>query len=446
MCARPRSGRGWLAAGAAFFTVALSSPSVALAQSAHRPWQLEWNAPAQCPDAQAVRSEVARLLDDPSSATQSSPSPIIVRATVSRRAGRWTVVLRTVASRGTPRGSQRSLADLDCAPLAEATALIVALAANPALGARLLEATHTQSTAANASSARDGAASAASANAASATGSTGANANASAGTSANTDAGANVNVNVNADADVTRDGESTIEITAQAANTAGGASSANATSEPDRTRAPSVALAPIAVVNTVAGPTPASMSERAQRAERTTLAPARPVPVQWSAGAAFAVDSGLLPSWALGASVWGALHRGSFRAELAFGFWPERAAMVPEFPTAGGTVTAYSSRVAGCYVPRWGMFDLGGCASVDAAIVHGRGRGVSNPSEAWTPWVAAGLALHAAAAPVRTFAFVADLGGAVSISRPAFYLEAIGTFFQTPALSLQGRIGVEVRF
>ncbi len=401
------------AVAVAAFAVALSSPRGALAQSAHRSWHLEWNAPSQCPAADTVRSEVARLLTEQQDPAQ-PPSTIVVRATVTRRAGRWTVVLRTGPSRAGQRSSSRSLDDRDCAPLAEATALIAALAANPALGSRLLEARHTQSSGPPTPEREPVVEIIASA-------------------SDSSRPAANAAPNSNA------------TDTSAVAATAGGARE-RATLAAATESATTTTLPPIAIQHSARPSTPAAMSERIARAQRRAAPPPSRTPLEWSIGAAFATDSGLLPGWALGASAWGALRRGALRVEWSLGYSPERSALVPEHPTAGGLVTAYSTRVAGCYVARWNLFDLGGCATLEGAVVHGRGRGVSNPSEALAPRIATGLAVHGAVAPVPSFALFAEVGGALSLSRPAFYLEAIGTFFQTPALSVQSRIGVEVRF
>jgi hypothetical protein len=44
------------------------------------------------------------------------------------------------------------------------------------------------------------------------------------------------------------------------------------------------------------------------------------------------------------------------------------------------------------------------------------------------------------------FSLVIHGGANVLLTRPEFYLEGIGTFFQTPALTVRGAIGAEVHF
>ena len=91
---------------------------------------LHWNAPAECPAADAVRAEVDRVLG-PSSARP--PAPIPVAAAVSRDAeGAWHVHLETPGE-GAPR--VREIHGASCAAIADATALILAFVIDPAAAA-----------------------------------------------------------------------------------------------------------------------------------------------------------------------------------------------------------------------------------------------------------------------------------------------------------------------
>src|SRR5271154_6099768 len=78
---------------------------------------LAWNAPGACPDEASVRASVAQLLTG-SSAT------VAGRADVSHAGERWQVVV-------TMNGGERRLEADSCRALADATALIVAMAVDP---------------------------------------------------------------------------------------------------------------------------------------------------------------------------------------------------------------------------------------------------------------------------------------------------------------------------
>ncbi len=101
--------------------------SVAAQTFDEKPVALEWIAPAECPDSAYVERELARLLaGDPVAAERR----LRVRAEVGRAdAGRWRVRIRTSGAGGT---GDRSLDAESCRALADATALIVALAVDPA--------------------------------------------------------------------------------------------------------------------------------------------------------------------------------------------------------------------------------------------------------------------------------------------------------------------------
>lgn len=88
--------------------------------------QLEWSAPEECPNGDHVEREVERLLADP----DFPPEPYLkAAARVHReRAGLWNVDLRTTGPLGT---GQRTLSAESCVALADATALILALAIDP---------------------------------------------------------------------------------------------------------------------------------------------------------------------------------------------------------------------------------------------------------------------------------------------------------------------------
>jgi hypothetical protein len=92
---------------------------------------LEWRAPDECPTAQTVQSMVAEFLGgDPRSAREIGASAIVERDAQSR----YRLVLR-IDNAG--QHSERSLSDADCATLARASALLIAMAVDPEVQARI---------------------------------------------------------------------------------------------------------------------------------------------------------------------------------------------------------------------------------------------------------------------------------------------------------------------
>lgn len=86
--------------------------------------RLDWQAPAGCPDGAALRARVVDLVG----AEATRQATLGARARVRGRAGRWTLELALVREGGEDR---RTLGDPDCRALAEAAALVLAVAIDP---------------------------------------------------------------------------------------------------------------------------------------------------------------------------------------------------------------------------------------------------------------------------------------------------------------------------
>jgi hypothetical protein len=110
--------RGWRAfAAAAIGACAAYLALVVHAEADERRIVLTWNAPSACPDEASVRASVAQLLAGSSATVEG-------RADVRQAGDRWQVVV-------TMNGGERRLEADSCRALADATALIVAMAVDP---------------------------------------------------------------------------------------------------------------------------------------------------------------------------------------------------------------------------------------------------------------------------------------------------------------------------
>lgn len=86
--------------------------------------RLDWQAPAGCPDGEALRARVVDLVG----AEATRQTSLGARARVKGRAGRWTLELALEREGGEDR---RTLSDPDCRALSEAAALVLAVAIDP---------------------------------------------------------------------------------------------------------------------------------------------------------------------------------------------------------------------------------------------------------------------------------------------------------------------------
>jgi hypothetical protein len=113
--------------GCAAAIVVFALPSAGQAASDARPIDIDWQAPPECPDATSVRLYTERLLGQALAAPQRQR--VAVHATVQRnRAGNWELRLSLVVD---DRVAETSFVAKECRVLADATALHVALAADP---------------------------------------------------------------------------------------------------------------------------------------------------------------------------------------------------------------------------------------------------------------------------------------------------------------------------
>ncbi|MEM9461830.1 MAG: hypothetical protein AAGF11_47165 [Myxococcota bacterium] len=87
---------------------------------------LEWTAPAECPD----RQDVLERIDGYLVGAPERSEPVSVRGEVTREAQAWTLHLQT---RVGDEQQERMLTDADCDGLAETAAVLVAIAVSPAL-------------------------------------------------------------------------------------------------------------------------------------------------------------------------------------------------------------------------------------------------------------------------------------------------------------------------
>jgi len=338
---------------------------------------LVWRTPPGCPDEASVRADVARLLAG-SSATGSA------RADVTHAGDSWRVVVAM-------NGGERRLEAGSCRALAEATALIVAMAVDPAR------------VAANRASP----------------------ATAAAGGGAAT---------VSSEPIPLEAGASSVAPIVDAAS-------------PDVAVADAGALAVVAPVAPVTPPAPPTADAGAPP-EAAPVAPAPPPPsppprapvaagtpasaseTTFALSAAGVLDLGTLPALAVGASVAVAWTPSRFRLELAGGYF------LPD-STPPAAVTSY--------LPRLGAFDLGPCALAEVASARGQGISIANPSSGSSAWFAPGAGFFGAWRLAQAWALFGRADALIPTIRPDFQVD--GTTLHRPGF-VTGRLslGAELRF
>lgn len=379
-----RSPLGTRAALALGIAAVVSAPSLAVAQSAED-WSLVYAAPAEgCPSERAVREGIAQMLG-PRWAHEGGP--VALRASIAHVDARW--ILTLLIEKDGARDS-RTLEDTQCAPLGDATALIGAMAIDPTVASRITTSTPVTSLAPMLVASGPG----------------------------------------------SQRGEPPQQ-----------RSEATATAS----TAPTLQISNVSSTSSTSGalPAPSARPTRASQPPLSTTTPPsapRTTPARWSAGLGASVDTGLLPLPAIGLSAFSALDRGALHVQFSGSFWPERYASAPASPSVGGYLSAYSLRLGAGYAARWSRVSLGILGTLEGAIVRGRGTGVPEVREALSPWVALGAEGRVEIPVIRLISLVISAGAAVPLARPEFFIENVGTLFETPTLTARGAISVELHF
>lgn len=351
---------------------------VAAASTAHAQLALEWRAPAGCPRADAVRADVDRLLGGEVPALAASGEIV-------RTADGWELRLRVGAE------GERVLVAHECRLLAEATALILALAIDPVRVVEVDEGPAT-SGAVEPPPAR------------------------SRGVDRGETPGAlGIPRGVPGEA-LVRPEDPAVRARAQAtprrlapdddrADAPGPPRARDDRSDPPRTRDARVDRA------------------RSRAARRVSAPPLEARGVLATGG----VEIGALPAAnaTFSADVRAQLGRLALEAGAVVSL-PREAALVGDTPGRGGRLGAGALRGALLVPFAVGPLRLAPVVLAELGVVGARGRGVSDPRLGWAPWIAVGLGAHVDVRLGQRALVGLSADARLPLWRPAFVLEPAG--------------------
>ena len=371
---------------------------------------LRWGAPAGCPDGSYVEAEIARLL-----AGSDAPARTLdAQADVTRGSnGRWHVRLltRSGGAGGEAGSGERSLDAASCKALADASALIVAMAVDPARVAAnqavaAAEAARVESVLADGGIAGD------------------------AGIAANG-----------------LDGSSDAAVSPSAASIDAGVEDA----------------ASLAVANSIdasardAGPAnaPDAMLEARSAADRSASPASSPTstvpPATFLVGAAAEADLGTLPYPGVAPMLFAAWTPGAWRVDLAGAYFAKNHT-APLRGGGVGTFQLFSLDLRVCYDllaastrSFAARFVLAPCLGGEVASMSGAGEGIQSPSAGSSAWLAVlggGLVGFRFA---DAWELDVRLDAAIPLLRPEFRIDA-STVHRPAELTVRGMLGVGFRF
>jgi hypothetical protein len=340
--------------------------------------RLAWRAPQGCPSADAVRGAALRGV------TQGGTRATLdADARVERVGDRWRVTLRT---RRDGVAGERRFEAASCTSLADATAVVIALALVPpeaapeAPPARAAEA-----------STRDAAAPSAA-----------------------------------------------VTMTSAAVTTTTSAEAADAApTAHDRTGAREAAAGPLAAVET-------APDRGASAPDRAATSPPGRGPAL-AVGAAFATDSATLPSTAAGGTATVAWTPGRARFELGGAFYGGQRQTAPA-GAAGADFSLVAAGARGCVAVLRSAVEASPCLGADASFVSARGFGADHNYATGGAWVSAAGGLLVAVPIARWLAIRGQAEATVPFARPRFVVENDGTVYRPPTLGARATIGAELRF
>jgi hypothetical protein len=332
---------------------------------------LEWVAPAECPDAEEVEREVRRLRPD----RIGSGGPYLrAHGEVHQvKSGSWRIEIHTTSAQGT---GFRTVTAESCSALADATALIIALAMPAAEDA-------------------------------------GASAPIS---STSASPPAPVAPDVNLDASTAYSGASP-----RTSASAGSAQTMSAASIPAKT--PSVAVEKGAPAEDTGAPPswPTHATPAAERTPKVVGMPSGSLAAARFATAAFGmVDVGTLPRLAPGfAAILAVIPRAIPALHLELGAGQFLSEEVASPAARSGTFSLRTLDAGGCTVRRAARFEIGPCASFEVAWMSASGLFESIRSSGSRAWIVlrAGATI---AYPWEVWALRADIGAGLNLSRPEF--------------------------
>lgn len=374
---------------------------------------LEWVAPDGCPDAATIARDVDRLRAD---LTPAAHPYLRAHAEIQKeKSGQWRMDLRTTGPQGP---GHRTISAESCRALADATALILALAlpvdSEPAAVDRSTERV-------SQAPARP--------------------------------------VSENAGARPRVASTSVIPSPIPTPRAPAPAPTAPASVPTVAGSAPSVPVAPTSPVPVPTVPTftppapPFAQSESAPlqgaRPQRPPLAPSSRRSVRFSSGVFAVLDTGTLPTLAPGVA--GRLAAMAtafpqFRLELDAALFHSETTSSP--PARSGAFALRTFDASGCVVTRAGGFEIGPCVSVEVAWLSGKGLYESQGSAGDAEW----LVLRARATVAYPWSSVwsvrADAGGGLELSRPEFVSEGAqgGLIHQPDRWTGRVALGFELHF
>lgn len=163
-------------------------------------------------------------------------------------------------------------------------------------------------------------------------------------------------------------------------------------------------------------------------------------------GAALPLQLGPLPRFGPGLGGHAALLWPRVRLELGGAFFFTQAERLDADPERGGDIRLGVGHVRSCGRLGWRTLEFPLCGGIEAGAMHGTGIGIDNAQTDRIPWFAALADAAFVYSPARIIALTAQVGTVIPFATYRFRADTLGTIHQATPLGLRLSLAAELRF
>jgi hypothetical protein len=157
-------------------------------------------------------------------------------------------------------------------------------------------------------------------------------------------------------------------------------------------------------------------------------------------------DFASLPAPSPGVEIAALLSFGDNRVELRGAAWMSQSTTLSYRPATGAGFSLYVGGARYCRTFFQVVFEVAGCAGLEAGALRGTGFGVKMPVSATSPWIAPELGLLGLWSISSRFAISFGAEGLVPAARASFTLGGLGEIYRPPAFTGRGLLGLQATF
>lgn len=158
------------------------------------------------------------------------------------------------------------------------------------------------------------------------------------------------------------------------------------------------------------------------------------------------VDFASLPSPSPGVEIAALLSFGDNRVELRGAAWAPESTTLSFRPGVGASLSLFVGGARYCRTFFNVVFELAGCAGLEAGALRGTGFGVKMPVSATSPWIAPGLGLLGLWSISSRLAISFGAEALVPATRASFTIGGLGEIYRPPSFTGRGLLGIQATF